>query len=163
MGRWAAGALGLVAAVLVIECGGPAHAADPVYFTYQGLNCAVSPAGLLGCDLPDGLMVTQRPGFLPSGSADGLTLPTPGRQITQDVVGAPMHGTSLPGTPFTLPGGNPAPVYEPNGCPGQACTPNPPLLGTQIRCGDGHYMARGCVTADRHGFSLAQPGQVTVY
>jgi hypothetical protein len=161
--RRTVGAIGLVAAVTAIGCGGPAQAAAPVFFNYGGLNCAVSSDGLLGCDLPSGLEVMQRPGFLPSGSAEGLSLPVPGRQITQDVVGGPMHGASLPGTPFTLTGGNPPPVLGPNGCPGQACTPNPPILGTQVVCGDGHYMASGCVTQDGHGFSLPQPGQVYVY
>ncbi|NUS43844.1 MAG: hypothetical protein HOQ24_09175 [Mycobacteriaceae bacterium] len=154
---------GLVAAVLAIMCGGTAQAAAPVYFNYRGLNCAVSAAGALGCDLPSGMTVMQRPDFLPSGSAEGFQLPMPGRQVVQDMPGGPMHPASLPGTPFTLPGGNPPPVLGPNGCPGRGCTPNPPIRGTQIVCGDGHYMAAGCRTPGGHGFSLTQPGQVSVY
>ena len=163
MRRSTVGAIGLVAVVTAVMGGGTAQAAAPVFFNYQGLNCVVTTAGLLGCDLPGGLVVTQRPGFLPSGSAEGTGLPVPGRQITQDIAGGPMHAASFPGTPFTRPGGNPPPVLEPNGCPGQRCTPNPPIRGTQVVCGDGHYMALGCTTQNNHGFSLNRPGQVYVY
>ncbi|MCX4091895.1 hypothetical protein [Nocardia sp. alder85J] len=163
MRRWAAGAIGLMAAVTVIGYTGPARAADPLFFSYQGLNCAVSPDGLLGCDLPGDMVVTQRPEFLPPGSGEDLSVPVPGRQITQDAVDGPMHGATLPGTPFTVAGGNPPPVLAPNGCPGQACTPDPPLLGTEIVCGDGHYRAFGCTTGNGHGFSLSQPGRVRVF
>ncbi|MEU8895740.1 hypothetical protein [Nocardia sp. NPDC048505] len=163
MRRSAVGAVGLAATVAAVMWGGPAQAQDTVYFNYQGLNCAVADGGVLGCDLPSGMVVMQRPGFLPSGSADDLTLPVPGQQIIQDVADGPMRAASLPGTPFTLPGGNPPPVLAPNGCPGQGCTPNPPLLGTQIVCGDGHYMALGCRTPGGHGFRLPRPGQVVVY
>lgn len=163
MRRSAVGTLGLVAAATAIMCGGTAQAGTPVFFNYRGLNCAVTSSGLLGCDPSAGMVVMQRPGFLPSGSADGAVLPTPGRQIVQDAPGTTMHAVSLAGTPFTRPGGNPPPVLEPNGCPGRACTPDPPIRGTQVRCGDGHYMAAGCATADGHGFLLLRPGQVVVY
>jgi hypothetical protein len=155
--------IGLAAVTAAIMCGGTAHAAAPVFFNYQGWNCEVTPGGVLGCDVPNGTVVMERPGFLPSGSAEGAALPVSGRQIVQDAPGAPMHAATLEGTPFTRPGGNPPPAYEWNGCPGQGCTPNPPLRGTQVRCGDGHYMAAGCATSDKHGLSLSRPGQVYVY
>lgn len=125
---------------------GPA-AADPanvIYFRFAGFDCTATDDGVLGCDLPAGTTMDTP---LISGSANGPTVTTEVREIVMDGPGLPMHVGSGAGSPHTLPGGNPAPVYV--GDPGYYNR----LEGTSVVCGAFHAGPATCYSG-KHGFGV---------
>ncbi|QIS04351.1 hypothetical protein F5X71_20270 [Nocardia brasiliensis] len=87
-----------VAAALPIVFAATAHAAPPgsVYFNYKGTNCAITPDGAIGCDLPN-----IRPvGLTIVGD---FSIPVPAPQIVADPRTRPGYDLSKP---YTQPGGN---------------------------------------------------------
>ncbi|MBO0852514.1 MAG: hypothetical protein J2P18_01945 [Nocardia sp.] len=74
----------------------------PVYFSAHGMNCSITDDGTVGCDL------TSPTSFAFSTGTDSqIPVPFPVREVLIDVPWAPAHPGLDPGTPHTLPGGNP--------------------------------------------------------
>ncbi|MGV9817943.1 hypothetical protein [Nocardia xishanensis] len=86
------------AAVAPVVLAATAHAeSGPVFFSAGGMNCAIYDNGTVGCDL--GSPTRLQYSFLPFL----LTV----NDIVIDQPFLPAHPTFDPGTPYTLPGGNP--------------------------------------------------------
>ncbi|MBF6330360.1 hypothetical protein [Nocardia transvalensis] len=113
-GRLLAKCIGIigVATVAPLVSAGSAQADTPdaVFFRYGDVNCSITRAGVVGCDLGDNVSyVSQRIPALDSGSAPEFNLPYPFkvREVVIDSPALPAHPTLGPGTSHTLPGGNP--------------------------------------------------------
>ena len=74
----------------------------PVYFRVGNFNCSIAPDDVVGCDLPQPL-----PMDFPILGEFGLPWLGPVQHVVIDLPWLPAHPTYPPGTPFTLPGGNP--------------------------------------------------------
>ncbi|MEV0031080.1 hypothetical protein [Nocardia sp. NPDC050793] len=129
---------GLAAAVAVapVMLAATAQAeSGPVFFSAGSTNCAIYDNGTVGCDLgsPTRLQYSSLP-FL-------LTV----NEIVIDQPWLPAHPTFDPGTPYTLPGGNP-PLSEVKTGDGQ--------WGSYIeyagaRCSVGFHGSFGCQSKGR--------------
>lgn len=137
-----------VVALIPVLCAGPATAdsSDVVYFRFAGADCTATSDGVLGCDLPAGTMMDTP---LISGSANGPTTRVEVREIVMDGPGQAMRVASGTGTPHTLPGGNPAPVYE-----GSASYYQRIAGGGGVVCGSFHSGPATCYSG-KHGFGIS--------
>ncbi|NKY29663.1 hypothetical protein [Nocardia gamkensis] len=96
-----AGALAAVAAAPILAAGNAQADAGTVYFSVGSTNCAIFANGSLGCDLASPMYMSYYIGdtYVP--------VPVPVNEIAIDQPWLPAHPTFDPGTPYTLPGGNP--------------------------------------------------------
>nr|WP_271210885.1 hypothetical protein [Rhodococcus wratislaviensis] len=90
------------AALLAFATPAQADSPTPVYFRVGNFNCSIAPDDSVGCDLPQPL-----PMDFPILGEFGLPWLGPVQHVVIDLPWLPALPTFPPGTPFTLPGGNP--------------------------------------------------------
>lgn len=126
-----------------------AEPAGTVYFSYGEFQCAINDGGDVGCDLrdPDTMYIAVN-----TGSATP-TIPVPFRvnQVVIDMPYAPAHPGFAPGTPYTLPGGNPS--IDVVGHPtGSGATGGSEVTHAGASCATGFHGSFSCKSKGHHFF-----------
>ncbi|WP_067480072.1 hypothetical protein [Nocardia amamiensis] len=100
-----AGALAAAAAAPLVVAGNAQADAGTVYFAAGSTNCAIFGDGSVGCDFGYPLFLSYHVGnsYIP--------VPVKVSEMVIDQPWLPAHPTFDPGTPYTLPGGNPS-IYD---------------------------------------------------
>ncbi|WP_228805472.1 hypothetical protein [Nocardia higoensis] len=137
--RRAAGIVGAACAIPVLFAGAAEAQPGTKHFSVGSVQCAIFGDGTVGCDLPSPTPLTY--GQLPFGF--------PVSEIVIDVPWLPAHPTFDPGTPYTLPGGNP-PLSEVKTGDGQW---GPTIEHAGASCAVGFHGSFGCAAKGR-GWSM---------
>lgn len=124
-----------------------AEPAGPVHFSYGLFNCAIDDAGTVGCDVtnPVSMSIAVNTG---SGNPS-IPVPFSVNQVVIDLPWAPAHPGFTPGTPYTLPGGNPKidVVGHPSG---SGATSGSEVTHAGASCASGFHGSFSCTSKGHH-------------